>query len=205
MKQIDKPIFSVPFIIASFAVLGLLADVIFYAPGGLRGWLFEHQWGTIYAILTILFSVLNFALVGFTFWSFKKYLDIIKTPPPPSPVTVVPTLTSEEAVKTWEHICKLANSPNPSDWNIAVLRADALLDDILMHLGYEGTTTAERLKLVDPTKLPSLERVWAAHRLRNMIAHDPLEQHTKETIIHALRSYEQAFKELGMMEEKKSI
>jgi hypothetical protein len=86
---------------------------------------------------------------------------------------------------------------------MAVIRADALLEDVLMHLGYEGATLAERLKIIDASQMPSLDRVWSAHRLRNMIVHDPLEQHTKETIIQALRSYEQALKELGMMEESK--
>jgi len=59
----------------------------------------------------------------------------------------------------------------------------------------------QRLKIVDPTTLPSLDEVWSAHRLRNMIAHDPLEQHTRETIMAALRSYKRALKDLGLLEE----
>lgn len=203
MKTVDKPIISIFFIMAGLAVLGVFIDIFFYAPAGISGWIYERQWGPIYTLLTVIFSVINFSLMGFIFWILRKYLNLAKELPPPSAAPVAPTPPTEEIRKGWEHIRALANSANPSDWNMAVLRADALLDDILMHLGYEGTTIAERLKIVDPAKLPSLERVWSAHRLRNMIAHDPLEQHTKETIIHALRSYEQALRELGMMNEEK--
>lgn len=198
MKQVDKPIIVLTFIIAGLAVIGLFIDIFFYAPGGFSVWLREREWGTIYVILTILFSLINFSLIGFMAWSIRKYALLAKEPPPPSAAPILSTPPIDEVRKNWEHIRGLANSANPSDWNMAVLRADALLDDILMHLGYEGTTMAERLKIVDPTKLLSLERVWSAHRLRNMIAHDPLEQHTRETIVHALRSYEQALRELGM-------
>lgn len=109
----------------------------------------------------------------------------------------------DEVRPQWEGIMELTASAHPSDWNMAILRADALLEDVLTHLGYEGATLAERLKIVDPTKLPSMERIWSAHRVRNMIAHDPVQEHTRETITHAIASYEQAFKELGMMQNAK--
>ena len=109
----------------------------------------------------------------------------------------------KETAANWQEIKALADSGNPSDWNMAVLRADALLETVLQQRGYEGETIAERLKIVDPSALPSLDRLWSAHRLRNMIAHDPLEQHTKETIIQALRSYEAALKDLKVLDEEK--
>ena len=74
-----------------------------------------------------------------------------------------------------------------------------IVDDVLQDLRYEGPTLADRLRIVDPTKLPSLERIWSSHRLRNIIAHEPLEQHPRETIIEALRAYEQGFRDLGFL------
>ncbi len=105
----------------------------------------------------------------------------------------------QEAARTWADIRALTDSDSASDWNMAVLRADALVDDVLAHQGYEGTTLAERLKIADPIKLPSLDSLWSAHRLRNAIAHDPSAQHTKETIAYAIHSYEAALKELGII------
>ena len=84
---------------------------------------------------------------------------------------------------------------------MAILRADALLDDALQHMKQEGTTVKERLDHMDPTQMPSRERVYSAHRLRNMIAHDPTISHTKETITHALASYKIVFQELGILKK----
>ena len=142
---------------------------------------------------------------NFFFWRFFRLRDKLRRDliAPVGTGSAHTVSLEEEGGRAWDGIRDLANSGNPSDWNMAVLRADALLDDILSRQGYDGITMAERLKVVDPVKLPSLDRLWSAHRLRNMIAHDPLEQHTKETIIHALRSYEVALKELGMLREEK--
>jgi len=187
---------AIPVIVVALAATGLIADVFShpYEP---------FKWGSIYTILTVVFIIIDFSLIGFIVWVFRKFSKLKTLPPPPSGAPVTPAAPQIEVLQSWDRIRKLANSANPSDWNMAVIRADALLEDVLMHLGYEGTTLAERLKIIDTSKMPSLDRVWSAHRLRNMIAHDPLEQHTKETIIQALRSYEQALKELGMMEESK--
>src|SRR3989344_2789174 len=85
---------------------------------------------------------------------------------------------------------------------ISIIQADALLDDVLMHLGYEGDTMGDRLKIIDPVQLPSADRVWSAHRLRNTIVHDPMVEHTRETVINALRAYQDAFRELGVLKEE---
>lgn len=148
--------------------------------------------------VTAILLPLDILLIGWMVFTLRRYTSLTRgtlIPPQIKEEEIKPPL--EEASGRWEEIRKLANSNNPSEWNMAILRADALVGEVLQSLGYQGTTVAERLKVVDPTKMPSLERIWSAHRLRNMIAHDPLEQHTKETIINALRSYEQALRELG--------
>jgi hypothetical protein len=109
----------------------------------------------------------------------------------------------KEVGNEWQEVMKLADSQNSSDWSMAVLRADALLDDTLEYLKYEGKNLAERMDRVDPTMVPSLERVFSAHRLRNVIAHDPTVQYSKATIIQALGSYEAVLKELGVLKEEK--
>ena len=108
----------------------------------------------------------------------------------------------EEVKNNWLRIQELMVSTNPSDWNMAVLHADSLLDEVLIRFGYQGESMADRLKIVDPHQMPSLDRIWSAHRLRNSIAHDPGLQNTRETIEYAIKTYEQALKELGLMEKK---
>lgn len=190
---------AIVILLVAIALLGSYFSQIFDWYRELLAWFYSLGWGRIAPMLFILFGILDIGLFVFIIFVVRRFQKLFLIVP--SRETAIHTITPKEEVReNWEHIRELANSTNPSDWNMAVLRADALLDDILKHLGYEGETMAERLKIVDDTKLPSLDKVWSAHRLRNMIAHDPLEQHTKETIIHALRSYEQALKELGMTE-----
>lgn len=166
-------------------------------------WFYSLNWDLFRRILFIIFSIFDAILLGFIVFTMRRFARLQKFVP--SEEVAAHTVTPKEEVgESWNQIKILANSSNPSDWNMAVLRADALLDDTLQHLGYGGETLAERLKIIDSSKLPSIDRIWSAHRLRNMIAHDPLEQHTRETIVHALRSYEQALKELGMMKETPS-
>lgn len=190
-------------LLVGLALFGTYLEKILSWYYGLLESFYSANWTKINKILAIIFSFINAGLVGFIIFAMRRYLLLIKRVPDTEPTMHIVT-PREEVRENWEHIRALANSSSPSDWNMAILRADALLDDILKHLGYEGETMAERLKIVSPSTLPSLERLWSAHRLRNMIAHDPLEQHTKETIIHALRSYEEALKELKMMEETPS-
>ena len=195
--------------LAILALLLLLAGfgIYFEAAAGwyhiLLEWFYSFNWRGFIVAMQFVFFVLDMALIIFVAFTLNRFRKLTKETPLKEAVAHVPT-PKKEVHESWKHIRELANSPNPSDWNMAIIGADALLDDILQHLGYQGESTAERLKIVDPTKLISLERVWSAHRLRNMMAHDPLEQHTRETIIHALRSYEQALKELGMMEESQT-
>lgn len=166
-------------------------------------WLYSQNWRGINFWLAIIFSLINVGLLGSIIFTLRRYSKLDEMKAGGKKITVEASVSPKEEVRRqWEHIRELANSSNPSDWNMAILRSDALLDEVLQRLGYEGTTIAERLKIVDPTKLSSLDNTWSAHRLRNMIAHDPLEQHTRETIVHALRSYETALKDLKMFEEK---
>lgn len=165
-------------------------------------WFYSEKFQKTLNNIGVVFAVINALLLVFIIWVLRRHEELRKKPileKETTPIGVETVYSQKEAEENWTHIRELANSQNPSDWNMAILRADALLDDILRHLGYEGETIADKLKIVDTTKLASIDRVWSAHRLRNSIAHDPLEQHTKETVIHALRSYELALKELGVM------
>lgn len=205
-----KPKPNSDFDLAVAVILGLAILVIFGAfLGGVFSryeevieWFRSAAWQRLNLTLALISMPFNIFFLCIIVVIFRRYQRLIaKKIVAESAIAHAPP-PKDEIANNWTQIREFANSTNPSDWNMAVLRADALLEDVLTHLGYEGTTLAERLKIVDSTKLPSIERVWSAHRLRNMIAHDPMEQHMKETIVHALRSYEQALKELGVFKEE---
>lgn len=71
----------------------------------------------------------------------------------------------------WLEIIKKSESENPSDWRLAIIEADIMLDDLLNQLQLPGDTMGEKLKAVDPPDFLTLDQAWEAHKARNMIAH----------------------------------
>ncbi len=190
-------------IMALLIFLALLTSLLRVFPewyNAFLGWLQSWHLGAFPLLLMILFILLDVLLVGFIAFTLRRYSELISARPQQI-ATAAPVNPAAEIQIGWRSIELLIQSQNPSDWNMAVLRADALLDDTLREAGYEGATMADRLKIVDSNQLPSLDRVWSSHRLRNAIAHNPTDQHTRETIVSAVNSYRQAFRDLGFTTE----
>lgn len=71
----------------------------------------------------------------------------------------------------WQRIMAHTSSESPSDWRIAIMEADIMLDELLDSLGYAGATIADKLKTAQPGAFHSIEDAWNAHKVRNAIAH----------------------------------
>ena len=190
-------------VLAFILIVGILGSFFASVTGDyidFISWFYGRNWRVWYIVSAILVSMLNIALLAVMVMIIKRY-NALRREIPTQEIASQMISPQQEFQENWQDIKRLIDSPNPSDWNMAILRADSQLDDTLQHLGYEGETIADRIKIVDPTKLKSIDRVWSAHRLRNTIAHDPLQEYTREMIMHAIQSYEIAFKELGMLKE----
>ena len=74
--------------------------------------------------------------------------------------------------ETWNSIRSKLLSDSPSDWRLAIIEADIYLDRVLDQKGFYGDTLGDKLKQVEPEKLPSIQIAWEAHKVRNRIAHD---------------------------------
>jgi hypothetical protein len=71
----------------------------------------------------------------------------------------------------WEKVVNLVNSENQSDWKLAVIEADIILDEILTAQSYHGDTIGDKLKAIEPSDFLTLNQAWEAHKIRNTIAH----------------------------------
>lgn len=80
-------------------------------------------------------------------------------------------LPREMRNERWEVVKKRLASPNPAEWKLAVIEADAIMDDLLKKMNYQGQTMGERLKSIEPSDFQALEEIWYAHKARNRIAH----------------------------------
>ena len=74
--------------------------------------------------------------------------------------------------KQWERICNHIDSKNESDWRLAILEADIILDEMLESMGYHGETVSDKLKKIESSDFTNLEKAWEAHKIRNSIAHE---------------------------------
>jgi len=52
-----------------------------------------------------------------------------------------------------------------------IMEGDKVLDQLLKELGYQGSL-GDKLKKADKI-IPDIQAVWAAHKLRNQLAHEP--------------------------------
>ena len=96
----------------------------------------------------------------------------------------------------WQAILDHLNSVNESEWKLAVIEADKLIDDLLIQKGYRGESMAERLSLIDKKDLRSLELIWEAHKIRNRIAHQLNFKINRSEALRAISYYEEALKDL---------
>jgi hypothetical protein len=91
---------------------------------------------------------------------------------PPQPVEFQRGAPPKIVNKKWEKVLDHINSSNPSDWKLAILEADIMLDEMLDKMSYHGETMGEKLKSVEPSDFNTIDKAWEAHKIRNSIAHE---------------------------------
>jgi hypothetical protein len=96
----------------------------------------------------------------------------------------------------WQEIKNQVNSVKESEWKMAVIEADKLVDDVLKSAGFAGESMGERLMLIKPDQLLNLQYLWDAHKLRNLLVHDVSYQMTHRQAIWAIEAFESVLREL---------
>jgi dihydrodipicolinate reductase len=84
----------------------------------------------------------------------------------------------------------------PSSYALSVLNADKLVDQALRERGVKGQTMGERMKNSAST-FSDRNGIWAAHKLRNQISHEPDFSIKYGEAKFALAQFRKALKDLG--------
>jgi len=107
-------------------------------------------------------------------------------------------LDQEKYRENWLKIENNLDKNNLATYQFAVLAADKLLDQALRDSGAKGEKMSDRLKdFAKKFSRDTLNQIWAAHKLRNQIAHETDSQVNLLGARRALATYKKALKELG--------
>lgn len=91
-------------------------------------------------------------------------------------------------------------SQHASDWKLAIIESDSMLDELLDQLGFHGESLGDKLKMANQENFPELTIAWEVHTIRNKIAHEglafELSQHEAKRII---AEYESIFHTYGFI------
>ncbi|MFZ2484356.1 MAG: hypothetical protein WAX80_01060 [Minisyncoccia bacterium] len=177
----SKTVGQIVTILVIFIILGMIMTALlnfinsFGSPDSLGSrwvdYFLNHIW-PIWKLIAAIVSVL--AIVGIVH-TFRKLGAINLEEQKIYGVPLAIPDSEEEIVEPkndkWEQVLKYMNSNSSSDWRLAVIEADVILEELLRSLGYEGESVGEMLKSVDKSDFLTIEHAWEAHKVRNAVAH----------------------------------
>lgn len=108
--------------------------------------------------------------------------------------------TDRSSNPRWKYILTLIESPNESDWRVAIMEADSLLEESFKERDLVGNNMAELLEEAKSNGYPNIGGAWDAHIIRNKIAHEgqefPLTQVEGRRVI---KLYQNIFEDLKVI------
>jgi len=131
-----------------------------------------HTWAVV-GITSVLISIFFIAVIIF---SLVRLVEI-QIHEKEEIVHGIVEATEREKLKTehehpkWHRILILGESDSESDWKMAIMEADSLLEESLKDKGVPGDTMAELLESVKGNGYSYIQDAWSAHLIRNQIAH----------------------------------
>jgi len=100
----------------------------------------------------------------------------------------------------WKYILTLVESPNESDWRVAIIEADAMMEEVLRNSGLSGSTVSELLEAAKGNGYQSIQDAWDGHLVRNQIAHEgsdfPVSQVESRRVVKMFQNF---FEELQVI------
>ena len=168
----------------------------YYFIVGLGNISFQFLPAWLLPLLQVLWTVfsLGFVIIIIIVYFKLRYLRLAELKELASVVKVTAGEDKKENER-WQKILQQVNSDNPSDWKMAIIEADKILDEMTRRMGYLGETIGERLKTVEASDFLTLDDAWEAHKARNNIAHKKDQELTNREAKRIIELYERVFRE----------
>lgn len=109
-----------------------------------------------------------------------------------------PLISKSQMIVRWEKILERIETENPSQYKVAVLEAEALAEEILSGIGWQGENMDVRLTAVTDSQLESRLGLLEAHQVRNAIIQNREYQISREDALSTLDRYKRFFDEVEL-------
>ena len=106
---------------------------------------------------------------------------------------------AKRITRIWNKILRRLATGLESEYKLAVIEADDVLDAALKRMGYAGETFEEKLEKLTSATLPDIEDVRKAHEIRNNIVHNPDYRLSFDEARSTLDIYAKAFSSLQIL------
>ena len=194
---IDKPLFDPTYFNIEYAfakILAVVKPVVAFFTN-------SHTWAVI-GLVSSLISIFFIAIILFCIVRMREIQMHEKHELDHEIKEAL--IRDQEAQKNenprWHYILTLIESPNESDWRVAIIEADTMLDEILEQKGIIGETVSEKLEQAKTNGYASIQSAWDAHLVRNQIAHQGFDfSLTQVEGRRVIRMYQNFFEELGII------
>lgn len=107
-----------------------------------------------------------------------------------------PRLNRDKYQAQWLQIENSISRDNVAACHMAVLNADKLLDQAMKDRRLRGEKMADRMRSAEKLWRNS-RHIWAAHKIRNKLAHEPDVHISYKLVLQTLSAYKQGLKDLG--------
>jgi len=208
-----KTIEQITFLLAGLVLLGAIATALLDYIENLGLGTPESFWARtvdyflarVWPIWKLVAAVVSaLALAGIVHNSWKLRAINIEEKKIYNPPLETSTPESNEIAESknekWEKVIKYANSSNASDWRLAVIEADVMLEELLHTLGHKEESVGEMLKSVDKNEFLTIEDAWEAHKIRNAVAHSGGNfQLSEREAKRAIALFEKVFREFQII------
>ncbi|MEK7582134.1 MAG: hypothetical protein AAB488_02295 [Patescibacteria group bacterium] len=154
----------------------------------------------LFSLIKAILPILSIFLITIIIYSLIRIREVRKAEKEESEEIVPYNPDPLPKHEKWQVVMDHIDSTNPSEWKLAILEADNILDEMIRRMGYSGENLGERLKAIEPSDFSSIQNAWEAHKIRNKIAHEGseffLSQREAKRIVGL---YEQVFREFDFI------
>lgn len=196
-SALDKPLFTPNYLNIEY----VFSKIVEYAGPVYKFITDPHTWSVI-GTISMLLSIACIAIIIFSFVRLIE-IQLYDKEEIEHEIHQAALRRKEREKNTnprWHYILTLVESSNDSDWRVAILEADSMLEEVLKDRGFSGTTASELLEGAKESGYLTIQDAWDAHLVRNQIAHEgsdfALSQVEARRVI---KMYQNFFEELNVI------